>query len=163
MVLPVNGESYYIFKWCEIPEGLFESDPTGSYAMTNSPLCADFPDVCCCILSESISRLLVAASQPVSFCCIFRLAVVKCGSKHKGEKKIIIAFDTRCEAEQLFVRGGQLLSSLPFLLQISTDLPFQPLLSEKLSLFLKNCEQTCGVFYILLLLPNSLAVLGNSN
>lgn len=81
----------------------------------------------------------MAAQQPVSFSCIFCLVLAKCRSKHKGEKKIIIAFDTRCEAEQLFVTGGQLLSSLPF----------QPLLSKKLSFFfLRKCEQTCGMFYV---------------
>lgn len=97
--LPVDGESYYIFRWCEIPEGLVESDPAGSRAVTSPPLCADFPDACCCILSKSISLLVVEAPQPVSFCCIFRLVVVKCGSKHKAERKIIIAFDAHCEAE----------------------------------------------------------------
>lgn len=100
------------------------TDPTGSRAKMGSHVCWDFPDVGYCMLSESISLSLMAAQQPVSVCCFFCLVVVKCRSKHKGEKKIIIFLDTCCEAEQLFVTGGQLLSSLPFLLQTSTDLPF---------------------------------------
>lgn len=97
-------------------------------------MCGDFPDVGYCMLSESITSLsLMAAQQPVSFfffALFFCLVVVKCRSKHEGERKLIIAFDTCCEAEQLFVTGGQLLSSLTFLLQTSTDLPFQPLIKE---------------------------------
>lgn len=34
-----NTISSCIFKWCSSPEGLFESDPTGSRAMTGSPAC----------------------------------------------------------------------------------------------------------------------------
>ena len=115
-------------------------------------MCRDFPDVGYCMLSQSISLSLMAAQQPVSLCCFFCLGVVKCRSKHKGERKLIIAFDTCCEAEQLFVTGGQPLSFLPFLLQISTDLSFQPLLSRKLSFsFLGSVTfwriQTCGMFF----------------
>lgn len=94
------------------PRGLIEqTDPTGFHAKTSSHVCAASPDVGYCMLSESITSLSPDVSLAV---CLFScLVVVKCRSKHKGERKLIIAFDTCCEAEQLFVEG-QLLSSLPF-------------------------------------------------
>lgn len=95
-----------IFKWYWDPGGwlsrLIQQAP-------RSHVCTASPDVGYCMLSESITSLsLMAAWRSVSFFC---LVVVKCRSKHKGERKLIIAFDTCCEAEQLFVGEGQLLLS----------------------------------------------------
>lgn len=126
-------------------------DPTGTHEKTGSHVCRDFPDVGYCMLSQSISLSRVAAQQPVSFCCFFScLVVVKCRSKHKGKKKIIIAFDTCCEAKQLFVTGRQLLyftspSSVLSGFSLSTSPVKEIIFFFKESLTFRRI-QTCSLF-----------------
>lgn len=99
--------------------------------------CARFPDVCCFVLSKSISLLPMPVQQPVSFCCISCLLVCKCGSKHTGIERKLIVFDTCSEAGQLFATGGQLVFFFfclnTFLNKTQRGLPSQHTFSRKLS------------------------------
>lgn len=123
-------------------------------------LCARFPDVCCFMLSKSISILLMSAPQPVSYCCISCLVVCKCGSKHTGIERKLIVFDTCSEAGQLALQQEDSFPFFPsntFLNKTQRGLPSQCTFSRKLSVSQPrtNLCVSCLYFIFLQVLDNT--------